>query len=143
MRQIKSNELVLLSLPLDSVKCHGLGTQIPVHHKYILTETEIADIETAITGYNQTIATLAQEYNLAFVDVYSELNYYNEHTVYIDGIPFNTGFIKGNIFSLDGIHLCPRGNALVADYFIKAINAQYKANIPRVIIAAYPGIEFP
>lgn len=143
IRQIKSNELVLLSIPQDSLKCYGLGTQIPVRSKHILIANEIEMIDAAVSGYNLTIKNLANQYDLAHVDVYSELNYYNTHTVYIDGIPFNTEFITGNIFSLDGIHLCPRGNALMASEFIKAINMKYNANIPEVIISAYPGIEFP
>jgi hypothetical protein len=143
IRQIKPDELVLLSIPQDSLKCYGLGTQIPVADKYILTSDEIELINEAVASYNLTILNLANQYNLAHVDIYSELNYYNMHTVYIDGIPFNTDFITGNIFSLDGIHLCPRGNALVADNFIEAINKKFNARIPQVIISAYPGIEFP
>jgi len=143
IRQIKENELVLLSIPQDSMKCYGLGTQFPVGDNHVLTADEIDEIRTAINGYNQTIEEMAGQYNLALVDVYGELNYYNEHTVYIDGIPFNTDFITGNIFSLDGIHLCPRGNALVAFEAIESINKKFDARIPQVIISAYPGIEFP
>jgi len=46
-------------------------------------------------------------------------------------------------FSLDGIHLAPQGNALVANYFIDAINTTYNANIPHTVVSSYPGIEFP
>ncbi len=145
LRQINKNELVLLSLPQDSLKCAQWGTNPlkAIKDEYILTESEITKIDNAIEGYNQYIAQLSISYPLAHVDIYEKLNYYNENTVYIDGIKFNTDFITGNIFSLDGIHLCPRGNALVAYYFIEAINDKFVANIPQLIIAAYPGIEFP
>ena len=59
------------------------------------------------------------------------------------GMKFNTSFISGGLFSLDGIHLTPRGYAVVANYFIDGINAYYKATVPRVEISSYQGIVFP
>lgn len=143
LRHIKASELVLLSIPQDSLKCAGWGTMSPVGDQFILAEEEIGQINAAVTAYNQAIAQMANDYDLALVDIHSELNYYNEHTVYHDGIAFNTDFITGNLFGLDGIHLSPRGNALIAMHFINAINHQFRANIPQVTIAAYPGYDFP
>jgi len=55
MRQIKNTELVLLSIPQDSLKCAYWGSQIPVPDKYILSESEITAVSDAINNYNTKI----------------------------------------------------------------------------------------
>jgi lysophospholipase L1-like esterase len=60
-----------------------------------------------------------------------------------DGIAYSPNFVTGGVFSLDGIHLTPRGNALVANELIKVINAKYGSTLPAVNGNAYPGIKFP
>jgi hypothetical protein len=60
-----------------------------------------------------------------------------------DGVKFNTQFIQGGLFSTDGIHLNPRGNAIVANLFIQAINAKYGSTIPQVSVTNYHGLKFP
>jgi hypothetical protein len=44
-RQAKEGELILLNVPLDSVKCHKWGSLIPIPDRYVLTEQEINNIE--------------------------------------------------------------------------------------------------
>jgi lysophospholipase L1-like esterase len=142
MRQIKSSELVLLSLPQDSIKCKGWGSAIPVPDKYFLSEDEIADIKNATNEYNTIISNIADSKGLAYVDANAMLKSAKSGLVF-DGAKYSAAYISGGINSLDGIHLTPRGNALVANYFIQAINAKYKANIPLVDLNDYPGIPFP
>jgi hypothetical protein len=60
-----------------------------------------------------------------------------------DGIKMNAKFITGGAFSLDGVHLNPRGCALAANYYIDAINQKYGSTIPHVNITDYPGVIFP
>jgi hypothetical protein len=57
-----------------------------------------------------------------------------------DGIAVNSSYIVGNVFSLDGVHLTAKGNAITANEFIKAINGYYKTSIPRIHTAQYPGL---
>lgn len=143
IRQIKSDELVLLEIPGDSLKCGGWGTIKPVPDQYVLTEAEIQKVHTAISNYNTELQNLAQQYDLAFIDFYSILKGVEKGGVTEDGIHFTTKFITGNLFSLDGVHLTPQGNAVVANYFIGAINKKYGSNIPKVMVSEYPGLKFP
>jgi lysophospholipase L1-like esterase len=142
-RQMTANELALLTLPQDSIKCATWGSGVPVPNQYILTEAEIANVTSATTAFNNIIKQTADDNGLAFVDFNAILVDITANSLTSDGITFSTKFVTGNLFSLDGIHLTPQGNALVANYFIDAINAQYSAQIPKVSVANYPPIVFP
>lgn len=142
MRMIKSNEMVLLSLPQDSLRCGGWGSIKPIPGQYTLVESEISAVQTATQGFNQTLKSLAESKGLAFADVNQLMKNVKTGLVY-DGIRFSVTYVTGGTFSLDGVHLTPRGNAVVANYFIDAINSQYASNIPHVNIGDYPGIVFP
>jgi hypothetical protein len=142
IRQIESNELVLLSLPQDSIKCAGWGTQKPVPDEYVLDATEIDEITTAIEGYNQTLNSLASQHNLAYVKI-SSLMEDAKRGIRIDGVEYTNEFITGGLFSLDGLHLTGQGYAIVANEFLEAINNQYDASLPLVNVIDYPGIQFP
>lgn len=142
MRQIRSTELVCLSLPTDSIKLKGWGSQKPVPAKYILDDNEIASVKAAIIAFNASLATIATQNNVPLIDM--NANLLQAKAGFISGgMKFNTSFISGGLFSLDGIHLTPRGYAVVANYFIDGINSYYKATIPRVEISSYQGIVFP
>lgn len=142
MRKIKSNEFVLLTLPLDSVKCKGWGSMKPIASKYILDETEASNVRTAVNAYNSKIQAVASAKGLAYVDVNAFMATAKTGITY-NGIAINASFVSGGAFSLDGVHLSPRGNALLANEFIKAINSTYGSTIPHVNVAKYAGVKFP
>jgi len=149
VRQMQPGELVLLTVPRDSMQCYGMGlisalTYIPwpIPNQFVLTQDEIDNIQAATAGYNQIIAGLAQTHGLALVDMNAKLKTLASGIVW-DGIRMNTKFVTGGVFSLDGIHLNSRGNAVVANYFIESINATYGSTIPMVDITKYPGVLFP
>jgi len=52
-------------------------------------------------------------------------------------------FVKGGVYSLDGIDLNPIGQATLANQFITAINNTYGSTIPQLDETAYSGIIFP
>jgi hypothetical protein len=141
-RQIKSNELVLLSTPQDSLKCAGWGSSKPLASKYVLTETEIASIQNAVVAYNAKLKAVCDAKGLAYVDVNSFLAT-GKTGINYNGITSTATFVSGGIFSLDGIHLTPRANALLANQFIKAINSTYSSTIREIDVTKYPGIVFP
>ena len=143
IRQINENELVLLTIPMDSIKCAGWGTQKPVPDEYVLDEQEITAITEAIAGYNQTIAGLADQFGLALVDVKSRMENAAEDGLRFDGVGYSVEFVSGGLFSLDGVHLTGQGYAIVANDFIHAINETYNAEIPTVSVTSYSGIRFP
>ncbi len=143
IRQMKSDELVILGMPTDSLRCAGWGTQKPIANQFILTESEIQNVNIATNNYNGLIISLAKQYNLAFVDFHNIMQNIDMNGVTEDGIHFTTKFITGKLFSLDGVHLTPQGNALVANYFIAAINKKYGSQIPMVTVSDYPSIKMP
>jgi hypothetical protein len=143
LRQITANELILFSCPQDSLKCAGWGTQKPIPPQYTLIAHEIANIEEAITGYNQKVQDLSDMHQIAHVDMNKYFNEISNPGVIMDGIEVNATFVQGNAFSLDGIHLTPLGNAFMAHYFIEAINATFGAKIPQVNITDYQAVQYP
>ena len=142
VRKMNPGEKILLSIPLDSVKCFKLGSVYPIPNRFVLNSTEIQNIQSAINDFNLVIRALAQEYDLALVDSYSFFKSIKKGIAF-NGINLSAQFVSGGAFSLDGIHLNPRGNALLANEFIKAINLKYKSNFPEADATKYPGIFFP
>ncbi|HWY38180.1 MAG TPA: hypothetical protein VNY73_06445, partial [Bacteroidia bacterium] len=141
-RKIKAGELILLDVPLDQIKCHGMGSLTPIPNKYVLTLNEITNIQNAIAAYNTTIRSVADTRGLAFVDVNAFLKLAQKGIVY-NGVTLSSAFVTGGAFSLDGLHLNPIGQALLANEFIKAINTKYTSTIPQVDATKYRGIVFP
>jgi lysophospholipase L1-like esterase len=89
--------------------------------------------------YNQIIKTLAAKRKLALLDANALLKKISVGMVE-DGVSVNSNYITGNVFSLDGVHLTAKGNAITANEFIKVINGYYKTSIPRLNTAQYPGL---
>jgi hypothetical protein len=141
-RLMKEGDLVLLDTPLDSIKCQKLGSLKPISNKHILTANEITQIQTATNTYNDIIKSVADSKGLAFVDVNAFMHKTKSGFVY-NGVAFSAAFVTGGTFSLDGIHLTPVGNALLANEFIKAINKTYSSSIPQIDATKYKGIIFP
>lgn len=149
VRQLNAGELILLTVPQDSIKCYGMGSfdltnlrPYGIPQNYILDEEEITNITAATTTYNNIIKAAAQANNLAFVDMAEKLREAKSGLVF-DGLTFTTTFVTGGLFSLDGVHMNQQGAAIVANYFIDAINKTYSANVPMAEVTSYPGIQFP
>jgi len=150
--QMGPNDLFLLTLPTDSIKCRLMGTAdttvhplpkpYPIPGKYILDAAEQANIKAAVTAYNTVIRQVATSQNLALADMNSYLTQFSSGMVF-DGIKVSTTYVTGGLFSTDGIHLNPRGNCVTANYFIEAINAKYGCTIPQADVTKYPGLIFP
>ena len=94
-------------------------------------------------SYNTTIKSIAAAKGLAVFDAYTFLNNIKQNGLVVDGVSVNSNYISGGLFSLDGIHLTPRGYAIVANEFIKATNAKYGSSIPLANLSDYYGVKFP
>ncbi|MBL7930919.1 MAG: hypothetical protein JNL60_03400 [Bacteroidia bacterium] len=142
VRKMKSNELLLLTTPQDSLKCAKWGSLKAIASQYVLTETEIANIQSATAGFNAKLRSVADAKDLAFVDVNAFMAQTKKGMTY-NGVTLSATFVSGGAFSLDGVHLTPRGNALLANEFIKAINSKYGSTIRQVDVTKYNGVVFP
>lgn len=141
-RQIKKGELILLSVPQDSIKCGGWGSTTPIPKEYVLTSDEVSKIINITRVFNGYIKDASVLHSLPMADMNAYMQTLQSGIVF-NGVDFNTQFITGGAFSLDGIHLTPRGYALVANKIIETINAYYKSTVPRVDVNKYSGVKFP
>jgi hypothetical protein len=142
VRHMVAGELVLLSTPLDSVKCHSMGSVFPFRDEFVLTLDELALIRAQIAEYNAAITAIATTYNLALAKPNELVNKLQAGIVY-NGVTLSAKFVSGGAYSLDGIHFNPRGNAIISNEFIRALNNKYGAKIPAINAVNYPSVIFP
>lgn len=118
----------------------------PIEDKDILDNSELLTIERAQVAYNTVIEKIASDKNLALVDMNKIMNKISANGYAdTDGVIYNADYfsketISTVIFSLDGVHPNPRGYAIMANEFIKAINAKYESTTPLIRISSKQGI---
>ncbi|WP_317132123.1 SGNH/GDSL hydrolase family protein [Sphingobacterium phlebotomi] len=122
---------------------YGLHPDHPVESKYVLDSDEVTTIQARVKAFNGIIEEVAKEEGLALANAHAYLNRVKNPGIVYNGVAVNASFITGNAFSLDGVHLTPIGNALIANLFIEAINKQYGSRIPKVDASKYRGVKFP
>lgn len=148
MRQATSEDLVVLTAssfigslanPNDPTSINGVA--VPLADNWVLTPEEQQSVNTALAAYNTAIASLAAQYDLAFVDANAFLKVIADNGVVLpDGSTVTATFGTGGGFSLDGVHPSPRGYALLANLFVEAINEKYGSNLPGVNPLDYTGL---
>lgn len=124
---------------VNSLPLYGLIPANPLANNEVLDKAEVAKTKEYIASYNSTIKSVAAAKGLAVMDAFDFLNRVKAGLT-LNGVQVNSEFITGGVFSLDGIHLTPRGNAMAANEFIKAINTTYHTKIPYVDISQYGGV---
>ncbi len=104
------------------------GITYPLRDQWVLIPSEQLAIKNATDAYNTTIASVASSSGLALVDFKSIL--IQASTVGISDGDFilTTALVRGGLVSLDGVHLTARGYAVMANEFLKAIDATYGSN---------------
>ncbi|PSR54404.1 G-D-S-L family lipolytic protein [Adhaeribacter arboris] len=132
----RSDEIGGQSIP------HGFHPANPLTDSEVLDSSEIKEIENYTKDFNTILKTKASEKNLAVFDAYTYFNSI-QNGMMLNGVGYSPAFITGNLFSLDGVHLTPRGYAIVANEMIKAINAKYNSRIPTVDVTQYRAVLFP
>ncbi len=143
-REATPEDLIVLNFDraLLGVNGYGLSPLNPMESQYVLDRDEVATAKQRVIDFNNSIKAVAEAKDLAVVDTYTILNGIKTPANY-DGILVSSAFITGNAFSLDGVHLTPIGNAIIANEFIKAINKKYNSNIPTVAVSMYSGVRIP
>lgn len=135
LRHANANDRILLSA-LSGIRTGGWGSSTKIGKQYVLDANEIASIHEYTATFNNIIKTKADENGLAFVDLNKIMAEIVSKKI-INGVEYSSTFVTGNVFSLDGIHATPRGCAIIANEFIKAINLKYNATVPLVNINDY------
>ncbi|RNI32431.1 G-D-S-L family lipolytic protein [Rufibacter immobilis] len=132
-----------VTLPSGTVKIpHGFHPANPLNDNEVLDKVEVAEIKTRTSELNAIIEQTAKSANLAFFDVHAYFNNIKSGFS-MSGINYSPAFITGNLFSLDGVHLTPRGYAIIANEMITRINAHYKATIPTIDVTQFRAVLIP
>ena len=127
---------------------YGRDVRNPLRDADVLDESnEVSRLTQVFNSYNNGLEDLARTYKLPVVDlatgartldldaaVFDKVN----GVISVAGVQYSPEPVRGNFFSLDYYSLTPRGNGLVANAFIGAINKGYKANIPFVDVNSLP-----
>ena len=127
---------------------YGRDIRNPLRDADVLDNAlEISRIKTVLDGYNLALEELAAGYRMPIITAAG-----NQRTLHLDdflfnqvaktisvgGVVYSSEPVRGNFFSLDYYSLTPRGNGLLANTFIAAINKAYKANIPAIDVNTLP-----
>lgn len=122
------------------------GVSVPLADNWVLSKDEITEVRNATDAYNATIESVANANGLAFVNAKAIMDKLISGGITANGFTLTSGYVTGGAFSLDGVHPSPRGYALIANEFIKAINAKYGSNMKekdlsnyRILFPANPG----
>ena len=92
VRQIESSELLLLSVPLDSVKCNQMGVLFPIRDEFILDAGELNTLRNKIEAYNTIIRNVAEQYQLAVVNTGQFISKLKDGFVY-NGVSMSAKFV--------------------------------------------------
>jgi len=115
----------------------------PLADRYVLDESEVVRIRLILNTFNSSIQILSTSAGFHMVDLYSAFNIMKQADLeggsIVNGIRLKTDYVTGGLFSLDGIHPSNRGQAIIANEFIKVINQKYNASIPLINLASIPG----
>ncbi|QEC75785.1 SGNH/GDSL hydrolase family protein [Mucilaginibacter ginsenosidivorax] len=146
VRAATSADLLLLSLNVSQIgkqvstthgaQYYGLSPYAPIENKWILDVNEKTIASDYITAYNTSIRTLASTKALALFDAYAFFNDVKKGTT-VQGISVSSNYLTGGLFSLDGVHLSPRGNAILANMYVAVTNAKYGTTLKEAKLSDY------
>jgi lysophospholipase L1-like esterase len=135
-------DLILLTAS-DDIEAGLGGTETnPLTNDRVLDQGEKQACQARTIEFNNAIKASAAMFNYPVVDMHGFLEKIKPGVI-MEGIGISPEYIGGGAFSLDGVHLNPRGYAIAANEFIKVINEAYGSNIPLASIGSYRGVVFP
>jgi hypothetical protein len=118
----------------------GGGTGAPLPDRVVLNAAEIEEVTAAVAGYNAVIADVADERNLALVDVAAFVRELRQGGVVTDGVRLTAEWPGGQAFSLDGARFTAKANGAIVNRLIDALNARYGSSLLHIRTADLPGI---
>lgn len=119
--------------------------------EFFLTIPEQTEILTKTAQFNGIIEAAAnssdrltlydtQAGNSAFTDIFG-LAADDEPGITVDGVDLAPDFTPNGVFSTDGIHPNPRGNAIIANEIIGVIENNFGSSIPEVNVLNLPSVQ--
>jgi lysophospholipase L1-like esterase len=136
----------LVTLAASTLLAQGIGipsavggTGAPLPDEVVLDPSEIAIIQDHVNANNQAIREICGAANIPVLDVNALLAELATTGREIGGIRLTSAFLTGGVFSYDGVHPNDIGYAIVANEFIRVINASGGA-LPPVDLGAVLGV---
>ena len=121
--------LVAQGLPLAVAGQFSVeGVSLPLEDKWVLLPSEQEEIATRTIAFNAIIASAASNAGLALVDANTLLTQLANGGITSGDFILTSSLVTGGAFSLDGVHPTARGYALIANEFMRAIDATYGSN---------------
>jgi lysophospholipase L1-like esterase len=134
---LQPGDFVLLTATAELAVGHGIpvalgGAGVPLSNSVVLNASEAANIRARVNAYNAVIQAVANERGAALVDVNSQLTELATTGVDVGGITYTSAFLRGGVFSYDGVHPTRFGYAFIANLFIDAINQKFGNTVEEV-----------
>jgi lysophospholipase L1-like esterase len=127
-------------IPNNSGIPKGYFPNYPLDNTEVLDSDEVAQIQERIAVFNGVIEAETKARNIPLLNANEGFGKLKAGIVE-NGQTLNNVFLTGGIYSLDGIHLTPRGNAWLANEFLKVINQTYKARFELLDLNKYDGVK--
>ena len=135
--------LAAQGVTLDTTKPFGFHPQNPWPDALILDASEVASASAAVDAFNAVIASVASAKGAAMVDFNGFFKNVKANGLVAFGEVYKTDYVTGGLFSLDGVHPSNRGYGIVANEYIKVINASFGMNVPLVDLSTLPKLSAP
>ncbi|MDO7847058.1 hypothetical protein Q5H92_11865 [Hymenobacter sp. M29] len=129
---------------------YGRDVRNPIRDADVMDFDEMNRVNSVLNSYNTELDRLASVvYKMPIIDASKksstlDLNgampSYVGEAISVGGVLYSAEPVRGNFFSLDYYTPTPRGNALIANAFISAINKAYQANIPAIDVNSLPSV---
>ncbi|GAA4346780.1 hypothetical protein GCM10023185_01350 [Hymenobacter saemangeumensis] len=125
---------------------YGRDMRNPIRTADVLDDYEVSIVTLATNNINNELERLAKD--VYRMPIYRDGKYtlnlpdelFNQIAgeIAVNGVVYTGEPVRGNFYSLDYYSLTPRGNALLANTFIRAINQQYRTSIPALDVNSMP-----
>jgi lysophospholipase L1-like esterase len=99
----------------------GRGTPLP--DEVILDAAEVSFLRDRVNANNQAISEIAAAASIPVVDVHAFYRAILSGGYNVGGVVLNANFLTGGIISYDGVHPTELGYAILANEWIRVINA--------------------
>ncbi|MGE5313956.1 MAG: SGNH/GDSL hydrolase family protein [Acidobacteriota bacterium] len=139
----KDKKYPALPAGIDTTKPFGFHPQNPWPNALVLDESEQLTAGTAVAEFNAAIKAAAAANNAAVVDINAFFNDIRMNGITFAGEKYSTAYVSGGLFSLDGVHPSSKGAAIVANEFIRVMNASFGMNVGYYDVSKAPGIPAP
>lgn len=156
IRKLQPDEMVLYNFTEEMIE-EGYGSVVPLSENNYLTASHAKMIEERITAFNAVISEIKAENagKIAVADINSLAGKVAETSetdaagdlltskiIYFNGVPVEGLLGMNSIYSLDVLHYNQRGNAYVANEFLRTLNREFNAKISTIDINLYVGNTF-